>query len=391
MTTTAPSSVDETTWAAFVDALAADTEAVPATLKQMRKLSSYRKIPRRALEPTVRLDFEVGWRGLQERRLPASDEHIRAYDRTGEERARQGVTIDDLLEGWQIGLEEAREAIYRHAPDGPLRDPLLLEATKIVTAWSMRGMRLAVAAHRQLELELAREKGLSRGRTVRRILLGDEADGSPRAGELESYGIDPTKDFYAVRVRREESIDLAEVDRWLGTAESGGRQRGLAALIHGDTAGFVASLPTDCPIPVTAGVAGPVPVSQLGDAFRLASRALETAHALGLRGCHGLRDLGLAPAILADDDVGGSLIERYIQPVEQDDRSGAVVLKTVASYIENDSQVDAAAAELEIHPNTVRYRVARFEELTGCSLRHNDDLFEAWWALRRRGLSGSRR
>ncbi|HMH93751.1 MAG TPA: helix-turn-helix domain-containing protein [Streptosporangiaceae bacterium] len=36
-----------------------------------------------------------------------------------------------------------------------------------------------------------------------------------------------------------------------------------------------------------------------------------------------------------------------------------------------------------VHPNTVRYRVGRFEQATGCSLRHTESLVEAWWALRR--------
>jgi DNA-binding PucR family transcriptional regulator len=31
----------------------------------------------------------------------------------------------------------------------------------------------------------------------------------------------------------------------------------------------------------------------------------------------------------------------------------------------------------------VRYRVGRFERVTGCSLRRTESIIEAWWALRR--------
>src|SRR5262249_22845311 len=149
-------------------------------------------------------------------------------------------------------------------------------------------------------------------------------------------------------------------------------------------------LPDDTDLPLVAGAFGPAPVAQLVDAFRLASRALETAHALGRRGCVTFEELGLAPAVLADDDVARALAERYVAPVQRDDRSGAVVLETVERYIANGAQVEATATELGIHANTVRYRVTRYEELTGCSLRRGQDLVEAWWALRRRALSAPR-
>jgi DNA-binding PucR family transcriptional regulator len=94
--------------------------------------------------------------------------------------------------------------------------------------------------------------------------------------------------------------------------------------------------------------------------------------------------------VLADDDVARALVERYVVPVQRDDRSGAVVLETVERYIDSGAQVEATATALGIHANTVRNRVARFEELTGCSLREGQDLVEAWWALRRRAMSAPR-
>jgi DNA-binding PucR family transcriptional regulator len=72
-----------------------------------------------------------------------------------------------------------------------------------------------------------------------------------------------------------------------------------------------------------------------------------------------------------------------VRPLERDGRAGATVLETVQLYLEHDCQVPETAAELGVHPNTVRYRVGRFEHATGCSLRHTESLVEAWWALRR--------
>jgi DNA-binding PucR family transcriptional regulator len=45
--------------------------------------------------------------------------------------------------------------------------------------------------------------------------------------------------------------------------------------------------------------------------------------------------------------------------------------------------VERAAERLFVHPNTLRYRLARYEELTGTNLRDPLAAFEVWWALRR--------
>lgn len=92
------------------------------------------------------------------------------------------------------------------------------------------------------------------------------------------------------------------------------------------------------------------------------------------------------PFVYYDEDVSAGMLKRYVMPLERDGRSGVVVLETVERYLRNDRQVHETAAELGVHPNTVRYRVGRFEELAGCSLKHTESLVEAWWALRRRSI-----
>jgi DNA-binding PucR family transcriptional regulator len=53
-------------------------------------------------------------------------------------------------------------------------------------------------------------------------------------------------------------------------------------------------------------------------------------------------------------------------------------------YLECGMHVERTAEKLVVHPNTVRYRIGRFEELTDASLRDVSVAGEVWWALQAR-------
>jgi hypothetical protein len=57
-------------------------------------------------------------------------------------------------------------------------------------------------------------------------------------------------------------------------------------------------------------------------------------------------------------------------------------LPTIRTWLEHDRQTDKAAQALHIHPNTLLYRVRRFEQITGRSLASTEVLAETWLALR---------
>jgi hypothetical protein len=368
-------------WSAFVARLAAQSDAPRVVALRVADLPSYRVIPFPELLAGIQLNFKAALKGLWQRRGPGPDEDVSAYEIAGEKRARLGVSLADMILCWSTGVEVAHAEAFRWVPDSEHRDAILLEAVELMTAWNLLGMNAQVAAHRRVELQLARQEQHDVANIVRGVLLGGAGDRA--LGDLERFGVDPAREHYAVRVRPSAGFDLGQVERWLGTRPSSARPNGLVALIDGDVAGFVADRPPDPGLAVCAGVAGPVPLTVIADAFRLASRALEAAATTGRSGLTEFSALGLIPAVLSDTDVGLGIVERYIRPLEQDGRAGATVLETVRLYLEHDCQVPETATALGVHPNTVRYRVGRFEQATGCSLRHTETLVEAWWALRR--------
>ena len=58
------------------------------------------------------------------------------------------------------------------------------------------------------------------------------------------------------------------------------------------------------------------------------------------------------------------------------------LVSSVRVWLEHDRQTERAARALHIHPNTLLYRVRRFEQVSGCSLASTESLAEVWLALR---------
>jgi DNA-binding PucR family transcriptional regulator len=58
------------------------------------------------------------------------------------------------------------------------------------------------------------------------------------------------------------------------------------------------------------------------------------------------------------------------------------LVPSVRVWLEHDRQTDRAARALHIHPNTLLYRIRRFEQISGRSLASTEALAEVWLAMR---------
>ena len=58
------------------------------------------------------------------------------------------------------------------------------------------------------------------------------------------------------------------------------------------------------------------------------------------------------------------------------------LVPSVRVWLEHDRQTDRAARALHIHPNTLLYRIRRFEQISGRSLASTESLAEVWLAMR---------
>lgn len=370
-----------TGWDAFFGALLDDADLVSSRIRGrlQAEFAGYRTMPVEALERGLRWQVVRRLSAARAGRDEVSDAEVAQLAEIGETRARQGVPVEVVLWGWRVGIELLIDRARELGP-GVGADPgCLLDFAQSLLAWTDVALITIASAHRRAELEVAREKQEHRGDLVRGVLVGTLAP-ADRRGQLESYGVDSGREYVAVRAQPADRT----VERALGFHEVLQHRRGLSAVVDGDLVGFLCERPAGEPLGIVG--VGPLrTLDRLAESFRLATRAVVTADAFGLSGLYDVAQLGLRPAVVADDDVGDALCRRYLEPLEAT-RSAGELTATLRAYFECGRHVERAAEQLFVHPNTMRYRLGRFEELTGANMRDPVAAFEVWWALERASL-----
>ncbi|WP_194852749.1 CdaR family transcriptional regulator [Nocardia sp. SYP-A9097] len=314
------------------------------------------------------------------RALTAAD--LAALREFGEVRARQGVSLSDVQNGWRIAIREILDDLTASARTARIADRILLALINDLLDIVDQATQAFSGGHRDVEIELARHDQQLRAEFARGLLLGGLGPGDIRI-QAQRYGLDPEGEFRAFRARGDDPLATADLRGLLRPGITSPRI--FPTAMDGDTAGFVCGTGTI----ETAGTIGLGPATRLADlprSFRMASRMLATAHRYALTGSADLDRLGLLPAIVADIDLGDELARRYLDPLGTGEQAG-IVIDTVEHYLNAGLRIEATAERLIVHQNTVRYRLARFEELTGTDLRAPYSAMRVWWAIRHRKVN----
>ncbi|MFF0609770.1 PucR family transcriptional regulator [Nocardia tengchongensis] len=308
---------------------------------------------------------------------PLHSEDLSALREFGETRARQGVSLADIQSGWRIAVREILAELTSAAHTGKVADRVLLESiTDLLDLVDQASIAFSVA-HREVEIAQARHDEQFRAEFTRALLLGTvgPAELQIRAQQL---GLDTEGEYRAFRSRPDEDAASGALQ---GITSRFSTVRGFVTTVDGDLAGFVEnSTPTGSRL-VAYGPA--TRLTDLDRSFRLATRVLATAQLFGLSGPLDLDRVGLLPAIAADTELGAELAHRYLDPLG-DGEAARTLIETAARFLDAGMRVDATAERLTVHPNTVRYRLARFEELAGTDLRSAGTALQIWWAIQHR-------
>src|SRR4051794_8271512 len=360
----------------LVGTLVADIEAdldglVDAIATRIRaEIPDFRRLPVETLATAVRGNLARALTALRELRAPTPEELERAAE-VGRERADQGLTVDDVLHAYRISVGAVWTRFGELARERGADVGTVLAFSETLWRWADAVMDVVGTAHREVELEQAREEQQRRDAFVLALLTGT-LDTQELRREGAAFGLDYDREYLPFRARNATHRSAVSL------AGPGGL---FIALDH-DVAG-VATLPLVAPPGVTAGFAPATALETLPAGFARASRALQTALAFGQEGAFSLADLSIRPAILADEALGDAFAERYLAPLAG---LGMELEGTLRTYLDLGMRVDDTARALHIHANTLRHRLRRFEEATGANLRDPRVVVELWWALERRRL-----
>ena len=367
-----------------VGQLVADIEAeidglVDGIVARIREdVPDFRRLPAATLARAVRGNVARALAALRELRPPTPEELERAAA-VGRERAEQGLSVDAVLHAYRISISAVWSRFGELARERGANVTSVLAFSETLWLWGDAVMDVVGAAHREVELQLAREEQQRRDAFVLAVLLGT-IDAAELSRESSEYGLDPEREYVAFRAR---ALDGGPPPRRVAGGD------GLTTAIDHDLVGLGTERAT--PLPgVAVGVGPPARLAALPGAFAMASRALQTALAFGEEGVFSLADLSIRPAILADDALGDAFTDRHLEPLAALGRLGAELEDTLRAWFDHEMHVEDTARALHLHANTLRHRLRRFEEATGASLRRPGDLIELWWALERRRLAGER-
>ena len=344
------------------------------------EIPDFRRLPVETLQGAIRGNVRRALAALRELRAPTDDE-LEGAAAIGRERAEQGLTVDAVLHAYRVTVSALWSRFGELARERSADVASVLAFSETLWLWADAVMDVVATAHREVELEHAREDQQRRDAFVLAVVQGT-ADAADLRSEGSAYGLDTERDYIPFRARTANG-DPRPLPRRvaLGLAGDGGL---VTALDH-DLVGIALRPPT--PIAgVVAGIGPPARLASLPGAFALACRALQTALAFGQEGVFSLSDLSIRPAVLVDEALGEAFAARYLDPLADLGRLGAELETTLRTWFDQGMRVEETARALHVHPNTLRHRLHRFEESTGASLRQPSDLIELWWALERRRL-----
>ncbi|MFE2580477.1 PucR family transcriptional regulator [Streptomyces sp. NPDC059378] len=295
----------------------------------------------------------------------------------GADRAGQGVPVTAVLQGVQAALTRAAEITVDRCRSAGVSDGTLLAVVLRLKEYGDALERHVVHGYRAAEGTAPDGADASRATLLRQLLVGGVV---PDPQDLARAGARPNAEgllhCFAATPAHPHTLRFPHA---------------VTARLDGHLAGVGPRPPTaqECAPGGLVVVAPAAPPAGLSALYRLCVRAVDLA---GRRGRHGLYELTdfAAEIALADQPVlGAQLSRRLLGALDPEDGFHRQLARTALTFLDCGRRLDQTAAALFTHPNTVRYRLGRLQQITGGSLA---DLPPAggsgpvhalhwWWAL----------
>ncbi|MGB3697789.1 MAG: helix-turn-helix domain-containing protein [Gordonia sp. (in: high G+C Gram-positive bacteria)] len=336
-----------------------------------RELPSYRAATDEDLENSVRRNLRLSVATMRNRRVPPPQDIWEAETATLQ-RLEAGLPIEDILAGFRVSISSIMDRVVELASVSGVPERQVVEITgllwKLGDAFSAR----AAAAYRAHGLELALAERRRRDAWLLDLLAGNLLAAQVEQGAI-TYHLSVESEYHAFRT----SAHPAHALDILRTRIAGGRGAPEVMILpwEGRLVGLVQGVLDE----VSGGIVAlgpPRSLVEVSQSFDVAGDVLAAAEGHVDGGVVTIESLGWRMAVSRMPTTIDALRARYLTPLESSGALKELIPEALRAYLAHGRNIPRAAESLYVHVNTLRYRLARFEELTGRSLESTDTIVE---------------
>lgn len=338
---------------------------------------SYAMVGDDALAESFTQNIEMCLRALQESGVPSRQVLTRWAD-IARRRFEVDVPVDDLIRSYRfsIGLiaDETADLVAAHdlsATHGLAAYRLLWEVSDAYIA-------ILVEVYRQHQLKLDTNNHQAKVDLLERMRTG-RFDAAAVFSARSRFGLDPERRYMPFIARWADGrSDVYPLIIALEPHLAG--SRGLAVVEVDRISGICSDVLTTQE-QITLAYGPPAVPAELAASFDTAQRVMATSVVAEPGNFH-LDDAGWRAAVGTtgtDQHLWELYTHRFREPLEAAGADVEVMLESIRVHLEGNRSFATAAATLHCHPNTLRYRVSRFEEITGQSIESTETIVALQW------------
>ncbi|MBV1939021.1 helix-turn-helix domain-containing protein [Streptomyces sp. BV286] len=301
----------------------------------------------------------------------------------GADRAGQGVAMTAVLRGVQAALNRAVEITVDRCRAAGVADGTVLDVVLRLNEYGDAVERHVINGYRAAERATPHETAEVRTNVLRRLLVGGVV---PSPLEMAGAGMRPGGGPFHCLVTGADDPTSA---RLLTDGLSGPGT--VFGLVEGRLAGLCHRRPEGRETPTSAlvVVSPAAPLEEIRPLYRLCVRAVEIGVRRGRHGLYELTDLAAEIALADQPLMGEHLSTRLLGALDRADGFHRQLALTALTFLDNGRRLDQTATALFTHPNTVRYRLGRLQQITGHTptdltsgpLSEPLSTLNWWWAL----------
>lgn len=338
-----------------------------------QEVPSYAPVPRGAVVGSVTRNIARAIETLQTQQAPRSKEGAEAHATTLE-RARSGVPIEDIIRAYRLSLRAIHDRFLALAKSSGMSAEEILACSNLLWDVGDWFVSMAAVSFRMYAIQESAFEAVHRTERLRELLSG--ALDRERCWTCSTaIGLDPAVHYAVFCIATTTAPDRVDA-AVLATTNAG--------VVAAEISGYWVGVVENCddlmrfPFPIAHGPRRPI--EQLYESARIA-RQITPLIVDSRPGLYSLSNVAWRLAARADPTVWAALRERYIEPALALGEFGELILATLRAYLQENQSVANAARREAVHPNTVRYRLTKYEHLVSSKLNTTRTLVELALAL----------